>query len=1021
MNQIELHNKIDKLITKDPLAIKPEEVRVLIPEENKDAWQYFFTQADEHWLSWLWDNGFLDVIKEKSDDPTRYGGRKFPELDYLLKVSAQVPEKVVKIMLEVKVSKDNFNPGVLDRFLWICGSHLRAEDLKLIIPKIEKDKWVQLMNKFNQWGFEYEKIFQTLQEAKDYNSIITLAKAVLSVRSKDMVKKDEHAGFLGENSFYFHDLSHTNVFKYLSEVDNEHAEQALALVVKIITEVIHLGEKSDPKEVFPIREPYHLFDVDFFSLELDEKKRLSHRDNIRNLASVIKELAKKTIGEYDTDQFKAKKLYDRYFNPLPDSHSMWRLKLYVMSLYPEYFKNELEESFFKLFEVMDAGKSYHDIISGAEYEKTLQKGFPILSDPKKREYVQKVIEYFKRKEKEGKNNRENWHLRNGADILSVIIKELTKPEIEKAKKAGFKLNPEHQPEPSIKMDGFAHTVVHQTPFTDEDFQKMSISEISDKLRGEWVPEVLFEKYKNKSVYHRPISAEGVGNSLEKDIKNRIQEYIDSADKFFERGKLDPHYTYSFFRGIQEAIKNNKELASNINWKNLIDLFLKIKDSGEKPFEDKKEERVKFDYWLVGWTAVHSSITDILHVLLDGKPTIKFSEYRNDLFVIIEYLLNYPNPTPENEKLKTASMTTSSTNEGGQVVSDPFTMAINTVRGRAFQAFLMFIYQDGKKLNKDVKKLYENVLEKENTRAIMFMFGYYLPPFYFRGKNWIKDKILPKVFPEDPSKNNLYTASWEGYLANNLYNEIFFEPEFQDLYKRGIVLTDTELLQQRRYKDPDEGLATHLALAFMHYKDFDFDHPLFIEFWEKNDPEQHAHFVSFLGRSFISGSNTSANELLEKGSEAKDSLKKMWDYLLDNCKDVKPFEEMGFWVSLEKNIFETKWLAEHTRKTLEKSKGILDWELGLMKTIEQLAKEAPEDTLEIVRLYLLEGGIRGENRRIPLHVDNEWHKAFEALYNNPDKKVKQGVSDLINELIKEGGSSFWGLKSVLETKEDEENK
>jgi len=46
----------------------------------------------------------------------------------------------------------------------------------------------------------------------------------------------------------------------------------------------------------------------------------------------------------------------------------------------------------------------------------------------------------------------------------------------------------------------------------------------------------------------------------------------------------------------------------------------------------------------------------------------------------------------------------------------------------------------------------------------------------------------------------------------------------------------------------------------------------------------------------------------------------------------------------------------------------------------------------------------------------WHEALEILYRQPDKKTRQGVSGLIDDLIREGGSSFWGFKKILEEKE-----
>lgn len=135
---------------KQAIKFNPEKIRDLIGL-NFDARQYFFTKANENWLDWLWNNGLLDVIKQKAEDPTRYGYRT-PELNYLVRMAEKKPKEVADIMLSVVISKDNFNPEVIDQFLRICSS-LPAEQLARIVPKIRDEGWVQLMSIFNQWGF----------------------------------------------------------------------------------------------------------------------------------------------------------------------------------------------------------------------------------------------------------------------------------------------------------------------------------------------------------------------------------------------------------------------------------------------------------------------------------------------------------------------------------------------------------------------------------------------------------------------------------------------------------------------------------------------------------------------------------------------------------------------------------------------------------------------------------------------------------------------------------------------------
>lgn len=1012
MDQIELHKKIDEILQKKSSNIKKEEVFSLI-SKNNDAKRYFFFKANENWLDWLWNNGFLDIIKIKPDDSTTYGYGT-PEINYLSEMITKVPEKVTQIILDknTATTKENFRPELIDQFLRMCDS-LPANQLALVVSKIHEQKWVRLMSKFNHFGFEYEKMFKVLSDAKDYKSILLLAETALDVREKEDLKKTS-LGFSTDNPFYFNDLSYTKVFEYLENISDEYAEKALDLVIKTMTKIVLLSGKSDKEGIFPVQETYYLFDVDFFSLNLNQGNHFSSRDDVRELAAVIKIFVDKLIGENCAKNDNIKKIYNQYIESLPQSRTMWRLRLYVLSLCPESFKEELTKAFFKLFN--ENVKNYTEIISGTEYEGALKRGFSVLTEEDKRKYVKNIIEYFSEREREDPDQK--WHIRYGSDLLSMIIDHLNKEEKKQIKDAGFTLNPDHKPEPSIIGPTFASVVQAQGPITLEEFGKLSIEEISEQLRNELSPEKLKEKYKGIDDFNNPHNAEGVGNLLQSDIPKRLQDYIENANLFFERNILDQHYTYSLLRGIEGAIKNNKNIISETNWDGFINLCLNVKKSGEDTPFFKEEERNKdlFSGWLSSWTSVHSAITDVLQILLkeeNNKALIDFNKYRDNIFEIISYLLKYPDPIPKDEEIKTATSTTDNQ------VTDPFTMAINSVRGRAFQAFMFFIYPDGRNsedknkvnIKKDVKDLYEEILNKEDTKALMFMFGHYLPSFYFRDIKWMQN-LLPKIFPKEVEKKYLYLAAWEGYLANNLYQEIFFDQNFQELYEYALSV-DVDDSDRRYFRDPDQGIAIHLALAFVYYEKFDFNHPLFKAFWDKKDPELHSQFTSFIGRSFISGDNAGINEFLKKEPRGVQRIKEFWDWLLINYNETKPFTEFGFWFSFKKSIFEPVWLAEHIRKTLEKAKGVTTWDYGLTESVVELSKAAPKEMALVARLHFLEGQVKNPQKNFPFRVEREWIEAFKILYNNSDTKEK--IYTLIDDLIREGGSSFWTLKSVLNEK------
>ncbi len=1007
MDYIRLHKNIEKLLSKTSKEAVLEDVLKFVSKDR----DYFFARADGRWLRWLWKNGFLDVLKKKAEDAPRYGYQS-PEINYLLKVSEKNPSEVVDIMLEIPISRKTFNPEVIDRFLRIC-SELSAKQLARIVGKIHRENWVKLMGSFKQYGFEYEKMFRTLVDVKDYMNILKLVETVLSVRTKKEMKTVNNRPS-SENPFYFGDLSSTKVIEHLFLMSEKYTEKALKLVTKVMAKIVNLGEKSNTEKVFEINDLFPMYVVDFFTLELDESEYPSYEKGMRDLAAIIKIFLNRLISKKCEEIDLIREVYEKYIEPLPDSRSMWRLRLFVLCLCPKVFKNELKEEFFRLFEA----EHYYEIISGAEYEKALRKGFSVLSNDDKGEYVKMVVEYFKNRDKD-KEDRDQSVI-YGSRVLSMIIGYLTNGEEKKIEKAGFILDPSYKPKPSIGPLR-SGTVISRGPIPQEVFNKLEIKEIVQNLKTEWVPEKLKKQNTNNSSFDR-INARGIGKYIQSDIPNRLQDYINSSLLFFDRNVIDPHYTYSFLRGLQETISKDKEKLNSINWDGLIDLLTVIKESGEKKsFVSLKRDYKDFDTWLAGWNSVHCAMADIIKKLLEesnGKVVIDFPKYRDQIFDMISYLLRYPDPTVDYEKLETASMTEISGVNKDKLVSDPFSIAINSVRGKAFEAFVYFVFQDGKKFDKkvevkisrDVKKLYEYVLTEEKTRAIYFMFGHYLPSFYFRDKKWILD-LTVKIFPLSEKKKHLYIASWEGYLSNDLFEEIFFDKELQKLYKKGLSLNNNMDPNRKYFKDLKEGIAIHLALAFVHYKEFGFDDTLFKAFWRDNDYDRQASFLNFLGR-YILGDNNKVKELLKK-KWCKDRLCNLWDRVLENRKNPRLFEEFGHWMNTKVEVFEIHWLSDHVRRTLEKTKGVIEYEYGLIDSIVQFAKDSPKDTLEISKLYLLEGFVRLK-KNSTFSLDEEWVSAFSVLYAN--QETKSGTYLLINDLIREGGSMFWKLKDAIkETK------
>jgi hypothetical protein len=702
--QLDVHTEIDRFLSEglDEVAHLRELLAV-----NFDGRRYFYATAAGEVFEWLRDNGFLRPIAQAPGDSSQLAYRT-PELDYLLKVAATKPGEVVDFMLTVPSAENRLNPEVVDRFLWICQD-LPADHLARVLPKCRSEGWPRFASRFNFSGFAYQRMFQRLVTAGDYASVVMLAEAVLVVRPRDDPGTADRD--LLFDPFFIRDLEYTHVFEALAKVDETDAESALALASAVLGAIVRLGTTASHPP-FEINEPFSLHNKDLFEIEIGEGDR--PRDSIENLAALVVLLLRKTIERNCPDQAEVRRIYERHLLPLPESRSVWALRLVAMSLCPEAFLPELRKEIFRIF---DDDYPYA-LTAGAEYHRALKTIFETMPATDRSDYFARVLERFGTDATEPRDSALGWRLLSGAYL------GLTEDQRSRAQAAfGRVLDPSFAAGPAVQR-GQGGWVSPKAPVISEAFSATPITEIVEKLKGDWSPARLREQDTERD-FLNPLSAEGMGRLLKADFPRRAQEYLDSADLFFERGALHPHYTYSFLIGITEAIRAQKGSATN--WSALVRLMCAVITSGQaQAFDRTIDGRESGDFWLAGWDGVYKAIADLVEDLLKGvddQPIIDVRQYRSELLAILSALLDHPDPELETEAKST---------------SDPFTNAINSIRGDGIQALVWFMHreaatfpegQSSSRVSADAKEVCERALAAERCMSVMFLFGYHLLPVY----------------------------------------------------------------------------------------------------------------------------------------------------------------------------------------------------------------------------------------------------------------------------------------------------
>lgn len=977
MNQLELHKRIDNFFNAD---IEAASVKIAneILNSNTDAKRYFFSKADETWLSWLWTNGVFQNLKIPAEDPTKYG-YKMPELDYLVRMAEKDPETVAKIIDSTAISQTTFNPEVIDRFQWIIGL-LPIEQIKFLLPKMLKENWAQLMSPFNRSGYEYHKMVEKIVASKEYEVMNLMAQVLLTVRSEEELAKTERFYF-SEKLFYLNDISDTGIFAGVIDSQNNRKEESLKIFMDKLGCIVRLGKEKE-ECVFDEYEPFYLPDVDLFNIELDTLRHSHSRSDVQNFVATGKKLIDSILADISENGAEVRRIYVTYIATLPDSYTTYRLKLYMTSRFPQMFKKEIEDLLFRLF---DIGERYTDITSGTEYGYTIIAGFETFTDEKKRQYVKKVFEYFAA-DLEDKEMMK-WRKHRGLEILTFIRKHLTETEIAQSQSlfGPFLQDLTPHPRSSGITSGF---VDHKSPVNLPDY---SVPEIIEHLKTDWIPSVLKERFKGDSFLIER-GAEGLGEGLKNDVRVRMDEYLDNLNGFFDRGAIDPSYIYSILREVDEMLRNKKSLTDE-QYAKLVAFFELIRKSGEAEEFVRSSERSH----LADWITVLKMMADIvLNMLADIRESEFFKANRDTFFDLIKYLLSIESsPNVEDEKPE---------------YGEPFGVAINSVRGQAFRALTQFTYADSKTLTDDVKALYEHLLDTEPSNAVRFEFGHFLASFYFRDTPFIKS-VMPKIFPKEVAgKEKLFFAAWEGYLANALYKELF--EELKEYYLYAISLKKEDYPDRKYLKGLDETLAGHIALAYTEFTLKEGD-PIFDAFWNTPSETRHDEFVSFIGRHYLTRSQ--ASEWITEHKIDKEKIISFWTWILQTQLPIEPkaFTSFGFWINPDEEIIDNKIVIENIAASLKKSNGEIDWEFGLMKHINEFAKINPQRTLEIITSLLILNDGLNPNHRMYFDAARQIGEPLEIIYKNPD--LRQSVEDLINSLIEKGSSTFWSLKSILEPK------
>jgi len=418
--------------------------------------------------------------------------------------------------------------------------------------------------------------------------------------------------------------------------------------------------------------------------------------------------------------------------------------------------------------------------------------------------------------------------------------------------------------------------------------------------------------------------EGLGRVLQEVIAKDPGPYAKRSMEF--RG-TDPTFVRFLFNGLEAAQKEHRAF----DWQPVLDLAgWVVAQPREIPGRHKTLMEADPD-----WSWTRGAIATLLEAgTSDQTQGIPIAQ-RQTVWGVLGPLTNDPEPTMEYEA-----------KYGGSNM-EPSTLAINTVRGKAFNALIDYGLWVRRDLDKqepkpamtldvmpEVREVLDEhlVLDREPTLTIRSVYGRYFPFLFLLDPAWAAGAV-GRVFPAEPEPSEYWLAAWESYVTFcTAYKDLL--PILRAEYARAIRLkrVGEEPKGRRAWRE----FVAHHLVAFYWMGAIEIDDPLLVDFFDRSPDDVRADALGYIGRSLEQNKAVPQNIL--------GRLRGLWLWrlgLAQQAPDKAPFRQelaqYGWWFCSGK--FEDKWNLEQLLAVLDTT-GIVEPDFKVAETLEALAGKFP---------------------------------------------------------------------------------
>ena len=861
--------------------------------------------------------------------------------DYLARIAPQAPEDVMTIIESMPTVQGDWatQKGFID-----AANKMPPMIAARLVRKLEDDKW--LKGREADWlSYPLNDLLQTLIDSSMHDDALRLSQILLAIEPPGPDSSRETAAHIG-NHYYRETL------KRFSNIAAGALSQYVRLLVRLLGKAISLERPEEIQDGSTIWRP---------AIE-DHEQNWRHGDP-KDLLVTAARVALERYIEYVKSAGTQSPIteIDNLLRWDPPYSILKRLRLHVYRLHAGDCMPEIEKA---LIEEFDNWKVWH------EYASLVAHVFPNLSPETRSRYFQAVDRGPAGEKKE--DYIRHWTARK----ISVIRHHLSPAELDTYK--DLIPEAERMTQPDFLSTHSSMWVGPTSPKTEDDLLGMPVMEVIEHL-AEWTP---------VKDWFAP-SHEGLGRVLSAVVAKSGELYSREAARFLDP-RIRPVYLYHLFFGFREALKNKARL----DWKSILTLAGSIvqgAQSGTLSAFDPHTEDERFE---PKWDGVNQEIGSLLEAGLGNRTTGAPFTSRDEIWPLIEFLCEHPDPTPEHEA-----------QYGGNNM-EPVTLSINTVRGRGFHALFAYIFWCDHHLKKnghssripdEAKRVLESHLDvaRDPSLAIRSVYGQYFPWLFVYDPEWTSG-LVAQVFPADDPKRRY--AAWETYQANAVFPQVYTALRAQ--YELAISELRKFKKERRYWADPVERLAYHMVIAYAYRMGGDKD-ALWLRFFRVADPKQRGMAVSFCGRMYINREEARSGDKFPETNR----LQELWEWRLAASKDAEELQEFGWWVADGK--FNDEWMLQRLIETLHKTGGVIEAGFLVLAALSALASRHP---LLCARALSLIVKSRSADRLMLGHNENI-EGILSTLYSSADAQAIEVAESVIDHLTKLGFERYRSIPEI----------